>query len=163
MKMILDSISKMQSEEIMEEKCCGEYRCPHGVLPFLGRLLISLIFIIAGIGKIVGFREAVESLRNAGVGGAFWLIIIGLLMELVGGILLLIGWYTRVAIVILMIFLLPTTFIFHSFWNFTGAEATLQLLFFLKNLTIYGGLLAFFSFGPGRWSIDGCCICERCG
>ena len=145
----------------MDWKCCGEYSCPHGVLPFLGRFLISLIFILAGIGKIVDFQGAVEALKSVGIGAPSFFIFVGLLMELIGGILLLLGWFTRFAIVVLMIFLLPTTLIFHGFWNYTGTEMGLQLSIFLKNLTIYGGLLAFFSYGPGRWSIDACRVCTK--
>lgn len=138
--------------------CCEkkESSCCHGALPFVGRLLISLIFILAGIGKIVDFEGAVSALREAGLQGAETWIVIALVMELVGGILLLLGWYTRVGIVILMIFLLPTTFIFHAFWALSGPQMALEFSSFLKNIAIYGGLFAFFSFGPGRWSIDAC-------
>jgi len=145
----------------MKGSCCGEYKCPHGAAPFFGRLLISLIFILAGIGKIIDFQGAADTLRSVGVGGANILVFVGLLMELIGGILLLIGWYTRFAVCVLMIFLLPTTLIFHGFWNYTGPEMALQLSIFLKNLTIYGGLLAFFSYGPGRWSVDACRTCSK--
>jgi len=150
----------------MKDKCCGESQCSpgcsHGAAPFFGRLLISLIFILAGIGKIIDFQGAVDTLNSVGIQGAEAFIFIGLLMELVGGLLLLLGWYTRIAVYILMIFLLPTTLIFHGFWNYTGAEMALQLSIFLRNLTIYGGLLAYFSFGPGRWSIDGCKRAHAC-
>ncbi len=141
--------------------CCHEPRCTHGAAPFFGRLLISLIFILAGVGKIVAFEEAANSLRSFGISGAEIFIAIGLVMELVGGILLLLGWFTRTAIWILMIFLLPTTLLFHGFWNYSGQEMALQLSIFLKNLTIYGGLLAFYSFGPGRWSLDACRTCNK--
>lgn len=160
--MILHSIELIKMEEFkMKESCCGEYKCLHGALPFFGRLLISLIFILAGIGKIFDFQGAVDTLRSIGVGGAMILIFIALLMELIGGILLLLGWFTRVAIWLLWIFLLPTTLLFHGFWNFTGPEMALQLSIFLKNLTIYGGLMAFYSYGPGRWSLDACRTCRR--
>lgn len=145
----------------MEGRCCGETHCSHGALPFLGRFLISLIFILAGLGKIFDFQGAVETMRSIDIGGAEVFIFIGLVMELLGGILLLLGWFTRFAIIVLMIFLLPTTLLFHGFWNYTGSEMALQLSIFLKNLTIYGGLLAFFSYGPGRWSVDACRVCDK--
>lgn len=75
-------------------------------------------------------------------------------MELVGGILLILGWYTHLAVYILMIFLLPTTLIFHGFWNYVGVDAALQFSIFLKNLVIYGALLLLLSYAPGRWSLD---------
>ncbi|MCC5832122.1 MAG: DoxX family protein [Chlamydiales bacterium] len=149
----------MQSEEDMNEKL--SYTSPHGGVPFLGRLLISLIFILSGLGKILDFQGAVEQLRGYEIDLAYFFILIALLLQLIGGILLLLGWFTRFAVVILMIFLLPTTLIFHGFWNYTGDKMELELVMFLKNLAIFGGLLAFFSFGPGRWSIDGCRVCKK--
>jgi putative oxidoreductase len=82
-------------------------------------------------------------------------------MEIVGGIMLLLGWHNRVACGILMIFLLPTTFIVHAFWSFEGPEVTLQLSNFLQNLAIYGGLILLFCHGPGRWSIDTRRTCDQ--
>lgn len=138
----------------MSTLCCGNAKCTHGPGPFFGRLLISLIFIIAGIGKIFDFQGASDALRSAGIHGAEAFIFIGLLMELVGGILLLLGWFTCLGVILLMIFLFPTTFIFHAFWTYEGAEMALQFSDFLKNLAIYGGLLLLLSYGPGRWSVD---------
>ncbi len=145
----------------MEGSCCSHKGGSHGAAPFFGRLLISLIFILAGLGKIVDFPGAVDALQSVGIRGASVFVFVGLLMELIGGLLLLLGWHTRLGIIILMIFLFPTTLIFHGFWSYTGAEMALQLSIFLKNLTIYGGLLAFYSYGPGRWSVDACRVCKK--
>ncbi len=138
----------------MEKQCCHRSRWKTGIGPFFGRFLISLIFILAGVGKALDFKGAVDSLASTGIPGASVWIFIALVMELVGGILLLLGWFTPFAVYVLMIFLLPVTFIFHGFWNYPDAERALQLSIFLRNLTIYGGLLLLLSFGPGRWSID---------
>ena len=118
--------------------------------------MISLIFILGGLGKILDFGGARDALRMLGIQGAGFYIFIALLMELVGGILLLLGWRNRLAIYILMIFLLPTTLIFHGFWNYSGNEMALQFSIFLKNLVIYGALLLLLSYGPGCWSLDAC-------
>lgn len=122
--------------------------------PFIGRLLISLIFILAGLGKILDYSGGVASLREMGIQGAQVYIVVGLLMELLGGISILLGWYTRLGCWLLMIFLLPTTLIFHGFWNYEGPAQALQLSLFLKNLTLYGGLILLASYGPGRFSVD---------
>jgi len=129
------------------------HQCHQG-LPLLGRALLSIIFIIAGIGKIIDFEGAVASLQHMGVQGSTVAIIVGLLLELIGGFMILLGWHTRIGCWLLMIFMLPTTLIFHAFWNFSGADAALQFSLFLKNLTIYGGLILLLSYGPGKWSID---------
>lgn len=142
-----------------------ETRCCHGYCagwPFLGRLLLSVIFILAGFSKLFIFHEAVGALRDAGVqSGAPAYITIALLMEIIGGLLILLGLFTRVGCWILMVFLLPTTLIFHAFWNFEGHEHALQMANFLKNLGLYGGLILLAVYGPGRWSIDAR-ICKSC-
>jgi putative oxidoreductase len=126
-----------------------------GALPFLARFLISLIFLISGIGKIIDFSGAVLALKQVGVHqGAEIFIGIALFLELLGGLLVLLGWYTRVGCWILMIFLFPTTLLFHAFWRVDGANVALQLSLLLKNLVIYGALLLLQSYGPGRWSMD---------
>ncbi|NGX61036.1 MAG: Inner membrane protein YphA [Chlamydiae bacterium] len=146
----------------MGESCCSTKTtdCGKEAGPFFGRFLISLIFILAGTGKFFDFGGAVEALRQMGIHGAGVYAVLGLILELVGGILVLLGWYTRLGVYLLMIFLLPTTLIFHGFWNYSGPEMALQLSIFLKNLTIYGGLLYILSYGPGKWSLDACRICK---
>lgn len=139
----------------MQEGCsCKHNLFSNSLYPLLGRFLICLIFILAGIGKVIDFNGASDALKSLGVHGAKFYICISLIMELVGGFLLLLGRYTKVAICILMIVLFPITIVFHSFWKYSGPEMALQLSFFLKNLAIYGGLLAFYSYGPGSWSLD---------
>jgi putative oxidoreductase len=132
----------------------GVYNGAHGAGPFFGRLLISLIFILSGFAKIFSFKETSEAISNTGLPGSDILAVVALLFEIVGGLLVLLGWYTNFGIYILMIFLLPTTLVFHPFWIYEGAEKLSQQANFLKNLTIYGGLLLLLSYGPGRWSFD---------
>lgn len=141
--------------------CCGQCRCWHGPGPFFGRLLLSLIFIIAGISKFVDLNSAADSLRHMNISGATAYAIIGGLMEIVGGLMVLLGFYTRIGCWILMVFLFVTTLIFHGFWNYEGMNAQIQAIQFLKNLTTFGGLLLLCSYGPGYWSFDACCS-KRC-
>ncbi|MFC2049288.1 DoxX family membrane protein, partial [Chlamydiota bacterium] len=79
-----------------------------------------------------------------------------ILFELVGGLLILLGWYTRIGVYILMIFLVVTTLILHGFWGIEGHERAMQISHFLKNTAIFGGLLLLLSYGPGKWSLDAC-------
>lgn len=124
------------------------------ILSFFGRFLISIIFIIAGVGKILNFSDAELSLEYFNISPAGLYIFIAMIMELIGGILVLLGWNTKIGCCILMIFLIPTTLIFHAFWQYEASEASLQLSLFLRNFSIFGGLLLLFAFGPGEWSID---------
>ncbi len=125
-----------------------------GIGPFAGRFWLCLIFLYAGVDKIVHFQEMGEICTVLGLGGGNIYLFLSIVFELVGGLLLLLGWNTRLGCLILMLYLLPVTLIFHGFWNYEGAERALQITMFLKNLTIYGGLFLLATYGPGRWSLD---------
>lgn len=71
-----------------------------------------------------------------------------------GGVSVLAGWKTRWGVTALLAFLAPVTVVFHGFWAYSGAEAQLQMIQFLKNLAIAGGLLALGAAGPGPISVD---------
>jgi putative oxidoreductase len=75
-------------------------------------------------------------------------------LEILGAISVLTGWKTRWGAAALVAFLVPVTLVFHNFWAYQGAEAQLQTIQFLKNVSIGGGLLAIFAAGPGALSVD---------
>ena len=115
----------------------------------VGRILIAILFIPAGWGKIAGFTGTAGYIASKGlplpeVGAALAIVV-----ELVGGIMLLVGFRTRWAAAALVLFLIPTTFFFHAFWN-DPSQATV----FWKNVAIMGGLVYVWAFGSGRLSID---------
>jgi putative oxidoreductase len=74
--------------------------------------------------------------------------------ELVAGAALLVGFKTRLAAAALFLYLIPVTLVFHDFWTLTGANRQMQMISFLKNLAVMGGLAEVFAFGPGRISLD---------
>ncbi len=119
-----------------------------------GRILLSAIFLISGFGKLthpaqtLSYMEA-QHLPAAQVG--LWLAIV---VELGGGLLLVLGLLGRVAALVLFIFLVPTTLIFHRFWGLPPEAVQMQQVNFLKNLAILGGLLMVVAAGPGGFSID---------
>ena len=80
-----------------------------------------------------------------------WLVI---LVELGGGLLLIIGWKTRLVAWILAAFTVGATIVAHRFWEFDAAQYVPQLTNFMKNLAIIGGLLMVAACGPGRLSVD---------
>jgi putative oxidoreductase len=136
------------------KKTCGECESFHKIGPFLGRLFISLIFILAGAGKISDFSGGVKFIEQMGIPAAQLLIVIALILELGCGLLILLGCYTRLASWLLVIFLIPITVIFHAFWNYEGDQMASQMSNFFKNIAIMGGLILLASYGPGRWSVD---------
>ena len=116
----------------------------------LGRLLLSSLFIWAGFGKLMnpsGTAQYFASMNVPAPSIAVWVVLI---IELVGGILILIGFQTRWAALVLAIFCLITGFAIHL-----PAGDLPNMLNFYKNLTMAGGFLYVVSFGAGNWSVDG--------
>ncbi|MEG2046416.1 MAG: DoxX family protein [Comamonas sp.] len=125
------------------------------VFALVGRVLMSFLFIPAGISKIGGFAGAVGYASSVGMPLPEVGVGIGLLIELVGGIALLLGWNTRWAALVLAFFTLVASFFFHAYWGLPADQAGMQQLLFNKNVAVVGGLLAFAAFGAGAFSVDG--------
>ena len=122
--------------------------------PFAGRILLALIFVISGFGKITGFEGAVGYIASKGLPLPQLGAILAIVIELGAGLLLLVGWQTRWAATALFLFLVPTTLLFHDFWSYTGSQERMQQIHFMKNLAIMGGMLYAMAFGGGALSID---------
>lgn len=123
-------------------------------LALVGRVLMAWLFIPAGFGKVSGFAGSVAYAASAGLPLPEVGVAIGLVIELVGGIMLLIGFMTRPAALALALFTLVACFFFHAYWNLPADKAMMQQLLFNKNIAITGGLLAFAAFGAGGLSLD---------
>jgi putative oxidoreductase len=122
--------------------------------PLAGRILVALIFVLSGFGKITGFEGTVGYIASKGLPLPQLATIGALLIELVGGILLIVGWQTRWAATAIFLFLIPTTLIFHPFWAVEAAQQQMQQINFMKNLAIMGGVLYVMAFGAGPLSLD---------
>jgi putative oxidoreductase len=118
------------------------------------RVLISLIFLMSGVGKIFGFSDTAEAMRNQGMVAAPLLLVGAMLLEIAGGFSLMLGYRARLGAMLLIIFLIPATLIFHDFWTFSGEEQQAEIGNFMKNLALIGGLLMFVAHGAGRLSLD---------
>jgi len=123
-------------------------------LALIGRILIAWMFIPAGWGKIAGFSGAVGYAASAGLPLPQAGVAVGLVIELVGGIALLIGLGTRWAALALALFTVVAAIFFHNYWALPQAQQMMQQLMFGKNIAIAGGLLAFAAFGAGGFSLD---------
>jgi putative oxidoreductase len=124
------------------------------VAALVGRILMAIMYIPAGWSKIGGFSGTTGYIASKGLPMPEVAAVVAIVVELVGGLMLLIGWKTRWAAIALAIFTLVATVFFHNFWAVAPDQQMVQRLMFNKNIAIVGGLLLAFAFGPGRISVD---------
>ena len=120
----------------------------------IGRILIALIFVISGFGKIGGFAGVAGYIGAKGLPMPEVLAALTIALELGGGILLIIGWKTRWVALAFFLWLIPTTLIFHRFWGIDAAQVQNQFNNFMKNISIMGAMWMLMGFGPGAYSVD---------
>lgn len=114
-----------------------------------GRALLGTLFFISGLTKIFGFAGVSGWMASAGLPAPDVLLAITIAIEVIGGLLLIIGWKARWASLALALFLIPVTAIFHGFWSADAAHFQEQLTAFLKNAAILGGMLLVFDRSRG--------------
>ena len=107
----------------------------------LGRLLLSVIFILSGVQKLMHFSQTASMMAGKGIPLATVALALSIAVEVGGGLLLIIGYKVRYVAMVMALFLVPVTLTFHNFWAFQGAAREMQMGNFLKNLAIIGGLL----------------------
>jgi len=120
----------------------------------IGRILLAALFVPAGFGKIAGFAGVVGYISSVGLPLPQLGAVIAIVVELGLGLLLLAGYKTRIVSIVMAVFTVATAVIFHNYWGMPADKAYVNQLMFFKNIAIAGGLLAFASFGAGRFSID---------
>jgi putative oxidoreductase len=118
--------------------------------PAVGRLLMSLIFILSGVGKLAAPAATIGYIASTGLPLATLGYAAAVIVELGGGLLLLAGYQTRLVAVVLALFSLVTALVFH---HALGDQN--QMIHFMKNLAMAGGLLQVATFGAGAFSLDG--------
>lgn len=126
------------------------------VAPLIGRILLSQIFLMSGIHKLTAWHPTAVSMRNEGMPLRVvpWLLLGAVILEIGGGLSVLLGWRARIGAFALIVFLIPTTLIFHDFWTFQGDQQQMQMIHFTKNLAIMGGLCIVLGHGAGCCSVD---------
>ena len=125
---------------------------PWGLL--LGRLLLAYIFVLNGYGKIAGFAGTAKYMASKGLPLIEPLLVGTIVIELVGGLMLAVGWKARWAAWAFFLWLIPVTLVFHAYWAVAPEQAMAQTIQFQKNLAIMGGMLYVAMMGPGRLSLD---------
>ena len=114
-----------------------------------GRLLIGALFLLSGFSKLAAPAATQAHIAAAGLPAPVIAFSLALLVEVVGGLLLIAGFKTRTMAAGVAVFTVATAVVFHS--RFADQN---QMIHFLKNIAITGGLLQVAAFGAGRWSID---------
>jgi putative oxidoreductase len=121
--------------------------------PAAGRILIAPLFLLSGFHKITGFSAVAATLSKAGMPAAEALLIGAIILELGGGLMVLLGWHARLGALMLAVFTISATLVFHNFWAVDPAQYRGQLNHFMKNLAILGGLAYIMALGSGPFSL----------
>jgi putative oxidoreductase len=114
-----------------------------------GRILLVLIFLNSGIEKIENFEGTAKFMAQYGMPYTSLFLFGAIIFELAGSIFAILGYYTRFGALLLIVFLIPTTIIFH-----TNFDDPIQIIMLMKNVSMFGGCLVLLGMGPGRLSLD---------
>ena len=117
------------------------------IVEFLGRVLLSTLFLVEGIGKISAQEDVIMYMEDYGVPGILFLP--ALVLEILFPLLLIIGYKTKWAASIMALFTFTVAIIFHTDFN-----EGMQMIFFLKDIAIAGGFMIIVAYGPGKISLD---------
>ena len=117
------------------------------IIEALGRIFLSTIFLIEGFKKLFFQEQTIEFMEAYGVPAI--LFIPSVIVEILFPLLIIVGYKTKVASLVMILFILTVTIIFH-----TDFSNEMQLIAFLKNIAIAGGFLIIFARSTGKYSID---------
>ena len=117
------------------------------IVEFVGRILLSALFLIEGLGKISMQEEVIMYMEEYGVPGI--LFVPAIAVEVLFPLLLIVGYKTKWVASIMALFTFAVAIIFHT--NFSEG---MQMMFFLKDLAIAGGFMIILVYGPGKISLD---------
>jgi len=136
------------------------------VITLIARIMLSLVFVLSGANSLIGWGEAANRMVARGMdfrsvlgsGGTVLvhaMLAVAVVLLLIGGLSVLLGLRARWGAVVLIAFLVPATLIFHNFWTL-GADSARQveMVSFMKNLGLIGGLMMIVAFGSGGFSIE---------
>lgn len=122
--------------------------------PLLARILLALIFVLAGVSKLADPSRTIGMMASHGIPLPNVLVFGAIAVELIGGLMLMAGWYARLAALVLCVYTLTLALIFHPFWAATGAAAGTQHALFFGHLSMMGGMLYVAVYGSGPLSVD---------
>lgn len=121
--------------------------------PLFGRVLIAQIFLLAGFSKIGSFAQTAGYMGSLGLPMADLLLTLTIVLEIGGGLMILLGFYTRYAAIAFFFWLIPVTLTFHAFWHADAAGMQNQMNHFMKNIAIMGTMVYLAVHGSGPFSL----------
>jgi len=119
-----------------------------------GRVFLSAIFLVSGFGKIADWTGTAALMSQKGMPLVPVLLAGAIAFEVLGGLSILVGFGGRIGAAALIVYLIPTTLIFHSFWAVEATQQQNQMIHFMKNLAIMGGLFVVAALGTNGYSLD---------
>lgn len=119
----------------------------------IGRVALVAIFIISGAQKLMGLEGTAGYIASKGLPMPMIAAIVAGLVEVIGGLMIAIGFKARIAALGLAVFTLVATVLFHDFWNMEGQAQSMNIIAAMKNMSIIGGLLVVFAVGSGPYSL----------
>ena len=117
------------------------------IVELVGRIFLSALFLIEGVGKLFTQEQVIMYMEDYSVPSI--LFIPAVVVEILFPLLLIIGYKTRLAALVMILFTLTVTIIFH-----TDFSDGMQLIFFLKDLAIAGGFMIIIAYGSNKFSLD---------
>ena len=129
----------------------------HDLGALIGRILVVLIFVMSGFSKITGFAGTGQYMASQGIPQGLVVpgFILSILVEFGCGLLIVLGYQTRWAALIMFLWLIPVTAIFHFLSMRHGENSLINMIMVLKNISMMGALIFVAAMGPGGYSIDG--------
>jgi putative oxidoreductase len=126
------------------------------LIPLIGRVLFSLIFLSSGImGHLLAASQTAAYAASYGLPMALPLVIISGIIAVLGALSVILGYKARLGAWLIVLFLIPVTFVMHSFWNVADPmKQQIQMALFMKNIGLLGGALMITYFGAGPISLD---------
>jgi putative oxidoreductase len=127
-------------------------------LLLIGRIMIAVMFIFSGFAKFMDLAGTAGMIASKGLPVPMVMAGLAAAAEVLGGLMIVFGWQTRIAALGLIVYTALATFFFHDFWNMADQARQDNMIHAMKNLSVAGGFLMLAAVGAGRFSIDGPCI-----
>jgi putative oxidoreductase len=121
-------------------------------LILVGRICISALFLWAGSAKILHWKGTLEYMQSKKIKKPSLLLPLAIIIQMLGGLSLLLGYYTRIGALLLILFIIPSAINMHDFWNVPKENRTVERTLFMKDVAIFGSLLLLLVTGSGRFS-----------